>query len=90
MVLATARVDDFDRFWDTFSTMGAAKRGQHGSKGASVFRDPNDEGRYWVVFDWDEQGWQSFISDPETPAIFQEAGMDGRPQAATFVRSHDF
>ena len=89
MVLATAKVDDFDRFWDTFSTKGAAKRGQHGSKGANVFRDPNDEDRYWVVFDWDEQGWQSFISDPDTPAIFQEAGMDGRPKAAAFVRSHD-
>lgn len=89
MVLATVKVEDFDRFWSTFSTTGAAKRGQHGSKGAQVFQDPNDEDRYWAVFDWDEQGWQSFISDPDTPAIFQEAGIDGRPKAATLVRSHD-
>ena len=89
MVLATAKVEDFDRFWETFSTKGAEKREQHGSKGAQVFRDPNDESRYWVVFNWDEQGWQSFISDPDVPAIFQAAGMDGKPMAAEFMRSHD-
>jgi hypothetical protein len=89
MILATAKVDDFDRFWTTFSTKGAEKRRQHGSKGAQVLRDPNDDGRIWVVFDWDEAGWQSFISDPEVPEIFQEAGMDGRPKAAEFIRQHD-
>ena len=43
MVLATAKIGDFDQFWNTFSTKGAEKRKQHGSKGAHVFRDPNDE-----------------------------------------------
>ena len=75
MVLATAKVEDFDRFWNTFSTKGAEKRGQHGSKGAQVFRDPNDADRMWVVFDWDEEGWKNFTSDPEVPGIFQEAGF---------------
>jgi hypothetical protein len=89
VILATAKVEDFDRFWNTFSTKGAEKRKQHGSKGANVFRDPNDPERYWVVFDWDEEGWQSFIADPDVPAIFQEAGMDGRPEAAEFVRPHE-
>jgi heme-degrading monooxygenase HmoA len=89
MILATAKVGDFDRFWNTFSTKGAEKRRQHGSKGAQVLRDPNDDDRIWVVFDWDEEGWQSFISDPEVPAIFQEAGMDGRPEAAELIRQHD-
>ncbi len=89
MVLATAKIEDFDSFWSTFSTRGAEKRKQHGSKGANVFRDPNEDGRIWVIFDWDEEGWQNFISDPETPAIFQAAGMDGRPKAAEFVRQHD-
>jgi hypothetical protein len=36
----------------------------------------------WVLFDWDEEGWQSFVSDPEVPPIMQEAGHKGRPQAA--------
>jgi hypothetical protein len=34
----------------------AEKRKQHGSKGSHVFRDPNDDARVWVVFDWDEEG----------------------------------
>jgi quinol monooxygenase YgiN len=89
MVLATAKAEDFDRFWNTFSTKGAEKRREHGSKGANVFRDPNEEGRIWVVFDWDDAGWQSFISDPDVPAIFQEAGLPERPKAAEFLREHD-
>lgn len=90
MILATTKVEDFDRFWNTFSTKGAEKRGQYGSKGANVFRDPNDADRYWVVFDWDEAGWQTFTSDPEVPGIFQEAGFtEGPPKSAEFVRQHD-
>jgi hypothetical protein len=89
MVLATAKIEDFEKFWSVFSTKGAEKRGQHGSKGARVHRDPNDPDRIWVVFDWDEEGWQSFIADPDVPAIFQAAGMDGRPKAAEFLREHD-
>jgi hypothetical protein len=89
MVLATAKVADFDQFWNVFSTQGAEKRGQHGSKGANIFRDPNDADRVWVVFDWDDAGWQSFTSDPDVPAIFQQAGFtEGPPKAAEFVREH--
>jgi hypothetical protein len=75
MVLATAKIEDFDRFWKTFSTKGAEKRKQHGCKGSHVFQDPNESDRVWAIFDWDEAGWQSFTSDPEVPAIFQEAGL---------------
>ena len=89
MVLATAKAEDFDRFWNAFSTKGAEKRKQHGSKGATVFRDPNEEGRVWVLFDWDEEGWQSFISDPEVPPIMQEGGHKGRPQAASLSGHYD-
>jgi hypothetical protein len=35
-----------------------------------------------VIFDWDEQGFKSFVSDPEVPAILKEAGHVGKPQAA--------
>ena len=88
MVLATAKVADFDQFWNVFSTQGAEKRGQHGSKGANIFRDPNDADRVWVVFDWDDAGWQNFTSDPDVPAIFQQAGFtEGPPKAAEFVRA---
>src|SRR3989440_1710552 len=80
MLLATTTVEDFDRFSNVFSTKGAEKRKQHGSKGALVFRDPNEDDRVWVNFDWDLDGWQSFASDPEVPPIMKEAGHKGRPQ----------
>jgi hypothetical protein len=80
MILATTKVDDFDRFLKVFTTKGAEKRKQHGSKGCTVFRDPTEDNRVWVIFDWDEKGWQSFASDPEVPPIMKEAGHQGRPQ----------
>ena len=89
MILTTVKIEDFDRFWDAFSTKGAEKRKQHGSKGSHVFRDPNDDDRVWVVFDWDEQGYKSLLSDPEMPAIFEEAGLQGRPELAEHAREHD-
>jgi hypothetical protein len=89
MILATVKVEDFDRFWNAFSTKGAEKRKQHGSKGSPVFRDPNDDGRVWVVFDWDEEGYKNLMSDPEVPAILQEAGLQGRPEKAELAGEHD-
>jgi hypothetical protein len=89
MILSTAKIEDFDRFWNTFSTKGAEKRRQHGSKGSSVFRDPTDDTRIWVVFDWDEEGFKNFLSDPDVPAIFQEGGLQGRPQMAEHLRQHE-
>ena len=80
MLLATTMVEDFDRFTDVFSTKGAEKRKQHGSKGALVFRDPNEADRVWVIFDWDLDGWQSFATDPEVPPILREAGHKSPPQ----------
>jgi hypothetical protein len=89
MVLSTVKIEDFDRFWNTFSTKGAEKRKQHGSKGAHVFRDPNDDSRVWVAFDWDEQGYKNLLADPEVPAIFQEAGLEGMPETAELAGEHD-
>ena len=89
MLLATTQVEDFDRFLEIFSTTGAEKRKQHGSKGAVVFRDPSEDDRVWVIFDWDQEGWKNFVSDPEVPPILQEAGHKGRPAAAQFAGSYD-
>ena len=89
MILATTKVEDVDRFLEVFSTKGAEKRGQHGSKGSRVFRDPNEDNRVWVLFDWDGEGWQNFVSDPDVPAILQMAGHVGRPQAAEHVGQYD-
>jgi quinol monooxygenase YgiN len=84
MVLATTTFEDYARFMEVFTTIGAEKRKEHGCKGAHIFRDPNDADRIWAVFDWDEEGWKSFVSDPSVPPIMQQAGHKGRPQTATF------
>ena len=89
MILATTKVEDFDRFLKIFSTKGAEKRKQHGSKGATVFRDPNEDDRVWALYDWDEEGLRSFLSDPEAPAIIQEAGYKRTLQPAEFVAQYD-
>jgi hypothetical protein len=89
LILATVKIEDLDRFLGTFTTKGAEKRKQHGSKGSHVFRDPNDDARVWVVFDWDEEGYGNLTSDPDMPAIWQEAGLQGRPGKAELVREHE-
>jgi len=89
MLLATTTVEDYDRFVEIYSTKGADKRRQHGSKGSTVFRDPNEPDRLWALFDWDLEGWQSFVSDPDVPPIMQEAGHKGRPQVAELGGRYD-
>ena len=83
MLLATTTVEDFDRWIKAFEGKSLAKRKLHGSTGATVFRDPNDKARVWVMFEWDDKGWQSFVSDPEVPPIMKEAGHTSKAQAAT-------
>ena len=82
MVLATAKVADLDQFLSTFSTRGAEKRKEHGCRHSHVFRDPDDPARVWAVFDWDPEGWEAFVADPEVPAIFQEGGLQAPPVRA--------
>ena len=89
MLLATTQVEDVDRFVEVFSTDAAEKRKKHGSKGAAVFRDPFESDRVWGVFDWDELGWQSFVSDPDVPPLLATAGVKGKLQAAELVGSFD-
>jgi quinol monooxygenase YgiN len=88
MILATTQVENIDRFLDVFSTKGAEKRAEHGSKGATVFRDPTEENRVWVLFDWDEAGWANFGSDPEVLPIIKEAGHLDKPVAAPFLGTY--
>jgi hypothetical protein len=89
MILATTKVEDLDQFVKIYSTKGAEKRKLHGSKGSTVFRDPNEADRVWVIFDWDLDGWGKFASDPEVPPIMQEAGHKGRPQVGELVGRFD-
>lgn len=85
MLLATTTVEDFDRFLNVFDGPSLPKRKQHGSTGATMFHDPFDKTRVWVVFEWDEKGWQSFVSDPEVPPILKTAGHTSKAIAAKFA-----
>ena len=89
MILATTTVADLDRFLEVFGTKGADKRGLHGSKGSTVFRDPTEENRVWVLFEWDDKGWAAFVSDPEVPPILKEAGHLSKPQSAIHLGQYD-
>jgi hypothetical protein len=88
MMLATTQVESVEQFLKIFSTKGAEKRKQHGSKGAVVFRDPNEANRVWVLFDWDEPGFKRYVSDPAVPPILQEAGHKGKPQTALLAGNY--
>ena len=79
MILATTTVEDFDRFLEVFSTKGAEKRAQHGSKGATVYRDPNEDDRVWVLFDWDAGGLSELPLRSRGPA--DHAGGRAQDQA---------
>ncbi|HET6877867.1 MAG TPA: hypothetical protein VFH38_10085 [Jatrophihabitans sp.] len=85
MLLATTTVADVEQFLSVFGAAGADKRALHGSKSSVVYRDPNEDNRMWVVFDWDEQGWADFVSDPEVPAVLKDAGHLSKPQAAAVL-----
>jgi len=85
MLLATTTVEDFDKWVKAFEGKSLPKRKQHGSTGATVFRDPMDKARVWVMFEWDEKGWQAFVSDPEVPPIMKEAGHTSKAVSATFA-----
>jgi hypothetical protein len=89
MMLATTRVQDFDRWMKVFSSTSAEKRKHHGSKGALVFRDPTETDRVWVLFDWNEEGWKNFASDPEVPPMLKDAGHKEKPQIAALAVTLD-
>lgn len=89
MILATTTVADVDKFLEVFGSAGADKRALHGSKGSTVFRDPSESNRVWALFEWDEQGWAAFVSDPEVPPILKEAGHLTKPQSAALLGQYD-
>jgi quinol monooxygenase YgiN len=84
MILATTKFADWDQFWSVFSTAGAEKRAEHGCKGAQLFRDDSAPDSVWVLFDWDDAGWASFVSDPTVPAVMKEAGHTQKPYTLAF------
>jgi hypothetical protein len=89
MIVTIAKVADFDQFPKTFSTKGAEKSKQQGSTDSYVFRDPDDPSRVWVFFDWQIEDYESFLSDPEIPAIALELALREPPVKADPVAQYD-
>jgi hypothetical protein len=80
MILATVKVDEFDRFWSVFTSDGAKQRRKHGSRGAQVLRSANDDHEVWIVFDWSEDDYEGFLGDPATRDVMAAAGLQGPPR----------
>ena len=89
MFVTIAEVADFDRFLETFSTTGVEKRKQHGCQGSHVFRDPDDPSRVWVFFDWQADEYETFLTDPEIPAIARELALREPPVKVDPVARYD-
>ena len=91
MTKVTALPDrvDFDVAADETLLEAALRSGVPFAQAASGLRNLELH-RVWAIFDWDQAGWQSFVSDPEVPAIFQEAGFTQRPpESAESLREHE-
>ena len=87
MILATTKVEDFDRFLEIFSTKGAEKRKQHGSKGSTVFRDPGEDDRVWVLFDWDAGAGRTSSPTPTSRRSFKKPVTKGSPRRRSSAAS---
>jgi hypothetical protein len=88
MIVSRVRIEDFERFWATFSTRGLAKRREHGSRGARLFRSADDPQVMVTLFDWDREGWEAFMRDPEVVEIMRSAGLRHPPEP-TFLEPVD-
>lgn len=75
MFVTIAKVSDFGQFIRTFANEGAAKRREHGCRGAHVVRDPDDDQRVWVFFDWAQEDYEGFLADPDIPAIARKLAL---------------
>ena len=82
--IARVKIGEFDQFIETFSTRGKAKRAEHGCRGATVYRNAEDAQEIVSVFDWDRDGVEAFMADPEAREIMTAAGLQGPPEF-TFV-----
>jgi len=85
MVLGRVTTGDFDQFWSTFTSAGAAQRRKYGSSGARVFRTLGKPEEVIILFDWSEEDYRRFLADPESQAIMKSAGLTGPPEVIAEV-----
>ena len=88
--IAHLRIADWDQFIETFSGKGKAKRAEHGSRGVTVHRSSDDPLQLVNVFDWDREGVEAFMADPEAREIMAAAGLQGPPEFTFVERMAEF
>lgn len=89
MIVTIARVADFDRFLETFSTVGVDKRREHRCAASHVYQDPDDPSRVLVFFDWKREDYEGFLADPEIPAIARQLALVEPPVEADLLARFD-
>ena len=82
--IARVKITELDEFLETFSGRGLEKRREHGCRGVLVHQSVEDPTEMINVFDWDREGFEAFMADPEVPGIMEAAGLQKRPDV-TFV-----
>jgi hypothetical protein len=80
VVLGRVTIGEFEQFWSVFTTAGAEKRREHGSRGARVFRSADDPNEVWLLFDWDRAEFEGFLADPEVLPTMRSGGAQGPPE----------
>ena len=78
--IARVRIADYESFIETFQTRGKEKRAEHGCRGVTVFRSTEDPSEIVNIFDWDREGVEAFMADPEAREIMTAAGLQGPPE----------
>lgn len=80
-VMVQVQVEDFDRFWKTFSTTGLELRYQHGSRAAHIYQDPQDPKRLTLLFEWEsEERMRGFFADATVRETMKSGGTLNRPE----------
>ncbi len=82
--IARVQITDYEQFIATFNGRGKEKRAEHGCRGVTIHRSIEDPNKLVNVFDWDREGVEAFMADPEVEEIMKAAGLKGRPEF-TFV-----
>lgn len=78
--IARVRIGEYEQFIETFAGRGKAKRAEHGCRGVTVHRNVDDPHELVNVFDWDREGVEAFMADPEVKEIMAAAGLEGPPE----------
>ncbi len=88
LVIVRHKVEDYAQWHKVFTEHGAVRK-SHGSKGARVLRNLNDDHEQFVISDWDTmEAARAFVEDPRLREAMQRAGVTDKPDIY-FVEQSD-